>query len=113
MTTESVFINGTVGVGKSTVASQLSHLLRSSGRPHAVIDLDNVRRSWPSPENDPFNHARHADDGDGLDWHLRRAGELEAILRGADIDDCLLDASTAPPGELATKLRDAVGWQTS
>ncbi|QNE34047.1 phosphotransferase-like protein [Leifsonia shinshuensis] len=47
-----VFLNGTVGVGKTSVAGALSDL---ETRPHAVIDLDEVRRFRPAPAGDPFS----------------------------------------------------------
>lgn len=50
-----VFLNGTVGAGKTTVADALSDLERRYRRPHAVIDLDQLRRLWPSTESDPFH----------------------------------------------------------
>jgi gluconate kinase len=55
MTTTALFLNGTVGVGKSTVADALGAALRAERIPHAVIDLDELRRGWPSPPGDRFN----------------------------------------------------------
>lgn len=51
-----VFLNGTVGVGKTTTADALSDLERAANRVHAVVDLDQVRRLHPSPAGDPFSH---------------------------------------------------------
>ncbi|MFF1573878.1 AAA family ATPase [Leifsonia sp. NPDC058292] len=50
-----VFLNGTVGVGKSTVARAIGDLLAAERVPNAVIDLDDLRRAWPAPSDDPFN----------------------------------------------------------
>ncbi|MEY9850873.1 adenylylsulfate kinase [Leifsonia sp. EB41] len=47
-----VFLNGTVGVGKSSVADAMSEL---EPRPHAVVDLDEIRRFRPAAARDPFN----------------------------------------------------------
>ncbi|HEY4268809.1 MAG TPA: hypothetical protein VGM94_11520 [Galbitalea sp.] len=170
---DSVFINGTVGAGKSTLAEAMSALETSAGHPHALIDLDSLRRFWPAPASDRFNHRlelenlrhvadnyrragaqhfvlagvieeaaqvpryeealqsdgvlvcrvvanaeviaaritqRHADDSPVLDWHLRRAPELSAILDAAALDDLVLDSTSASPAELATRLRAAAGW---
>jgi Zeta toxin len=52
-----VFLVGTVGAGKTTVADALSDLERRYRRPHAGIDLDQLRRLWPSAESDPFHLA--------------------------------------------------------
>ena len=173
MSTESVFINGTVGAGKSTVASRLGDLLAASNVAHAVIDLDYIRTAWPAPANDYFNHElelrnltaivgnyrdasaqrfviagvledpgeiaryraalgdgrlflcrltarpsvlrarlqeRHQNNSADLDWHLKRVGELDAILRVSDHDDYVFDTSTRTPAELAADIKAAVGW---
>ncbi|WP_226899784.1 AAA family ATPase [Nonomuraea phyllanthi] len=50
-----LLITGTVGVGKTSVADAAGDVLADEGVPNAVIDLDWLRRSWPSPPGDPFN----------------------------------------------------------
>jgi adenylylsulfate kinase len=53
-------IIGPVGIGKTSVAYAISDIfLYDYGHvlPHAVIDLDEVRREWPAPDDDPFNTA--------------------------------------------------------
>ena len=50
-------MNGTVGSGKTSVAAEIGVLFEFSDVPHAVIDLDELRRGWPAPEGDPFNRA--------------------------------------------------------
>lgn len=55
-TVESIFLNGTVGAGKSTVATATGQLLSQRALPHAIIDLDYIRNAWPAPLNDRFNH---------------------------------------------------------
>jgi hypothetical protein len=52
---DSVLLNGTVGSGKSTVAAALGDLARRHGVANAVIDLDELRRAWPAPDDDPFH----------------------------------------------------------
>ncbi|MFF1632798.1 adenylyl-sulfate kinase [Leifsonia sp. NPDC058248] len=52
-----LFLNGAVGAGKSTVAAAIGAMLETRGTPHAVIDLDELRRGWPPPEGDRFNFA--------------------------------------------------------
>lgn len=51
---DSVLINGSVGAGKSTTADRLGEELERRGVPGAVIDVDELRRSWPAPNGDPF-----------------------------------------------------------
>ena len=52
-----IFLNGTVGVGKSTVLDHVAGLWRRAEQPYAVYDLDHLRRTWPAPDGDPFNLA--------------------------------------------------------
>lgn len=170
---DTVLLNGTVGAGKSTIADALSALTAESGHRHAVIDLDHIRRAWPAPKDDRFNHElelvnlrdlvinyrnvgvehfilagvveqatevpryeaalqsrgllmcrleadaatlmrrlslRHADSPTELDWHLRRAGELAAVLQFAAIDHFVVDTSGGAPMVTATKVKEKAGW---
>jgi adenylylsulfate kinase len=51
-------IIGPVGIGKSTVADAISEIFRSDyALPHAVIDLDHIRRCYPAPDDDVFHIA--------------------------------------------------------
>ncbi|MBA3524574.1 MAG: zeta toxin family protein [Geodermatophilaceae bacterium] len=63
-----VLLTGTVGAGKTTVAAAVGDLLMAAGVPNAVVDLDELRRSWPCPPGDPFN----------LDLELRNLGPVAA-----------------------------------
>lgn len=158
-----LLVNGTVGVGKTSVAGAIGRRLMSRGLPGLMIDLDGLREAWPSPPDDPFNvqltlrnlvslsrHGveagaryvvlagvlesrderaryvealrmpltvcrlradpavvserlvhRHADDPDGLAWHLCRSHELAQILDRAQPDDFVLDATRASVREIA------------
>jgi broad-specificity NMP kinase len=46
---DTVFIDGTVGVGKTSAGEALSALQADTDHSHAFIDIDTVRRLWPSP----------------------------------------------------------------
>jgi adenylylsulfate kinase len=48
-------VNGTVGVGKTSVAEAIGAVLGLDGVPNAVVDLDWLRRAWPAPIDDRFN----------------------------------------------------------
>lgn len=53
-------IIGPVGIGKTSVAFAISDIFQydyDKVLPHALIDLDDVRRAWPTPKDDPFNMA--------------------------------------------------------
>ena len=50
-------ITGPVGVGKTTIAGDISTLLADAGIPHACVDVDALRDAWPAPPDDRFNTA--------------------------------------------------------
>ena len=167
--TAALFLNGTVGSGKSATADAAGDLLAERGIPHAVIDLDALRRVWPAPAGDPFQtalelanlrdyatnataagagvlvlagvieeasalpryedavggpvtlvrlragageverrlRARHADDPEGLRWHLDRRGELEAVLDAAGLPGPTVPTEHRTPPEVAEEARRA------
>jgi chloramphenicol 3-O-phosphotransferase len=51
---DAVWVNGSVGAGKTTTAEQLGDELERRGIPGAMIDVDCLRRAWPSTPDDPF-----------------------------------------------------------
>lgn len=50
-----LLITGPVGVGKTTVGSEISELLNGQETPHALVDMDCLRDCHPSRANDPFH----------------------------------------------------------
>lgn len=68
-----IFINGTVGAGKTTTANNVGELLQELGASHAVIDLDWLRNAWPAPPEDRFN----------LELQLRNLAPVAANFRAA------------------------------
>lgn len=79
---KAVFINGTVGAGKTTTACALSDLLSESRSPHAVIDLDQIRLLFPPPPGDPFQHEVELANLRALATNYRAAGAVRLILAG-------------------------------
>jgi len=47
--TEVLFIGGRAGVGKTTVAAEVSHLLAAAEVHHALIEGDNLDQAYPEP----------------------------------------------------------------
>ena len=111
-----VFINGTVGVGKSTLADALS---AGESETHAVIDLDQIRRLSPSPQMDPFNHELELRNLRSLSGNYRAAGarrfivagvieessEVARYLEALDARGMLVCRLTANPEVVASRLR--------
>lgn len=49
-----LFITGTVGVGKTSVAGEVSEQLDKAGVAHAFVDIDSLRWCYPRPPHDRF-----------------------------------------------------------
>ena len=49
-----IFISGPVGVGKTSVAQELSGLLVTRSIAHTFVDLDALTYTYPRPSYDPF-----------------------------------------------------------
>jgi hypothetical protein len=47
-------ITGPVGVGKTSVAFEVSERLDAAGVAHALVDVDTLRWCYPRPPGDPF-----------------------------------------------------------
>jgi hypothetical protein len=79
---DAVLLNGTVGAGKTTTAGALGDLLAARGVPHAVVDVDELRRLWPSPDGDPFQQAVALRNVAALARNYRDAGATRLVLAG-------------------------------
>ncbi|WP_345447811.1 AAA family ATPase [Arthrobacter gyeryongensis] len=82
MDLESVFLNGTVGAGKTTTGEALHWLLADDGISNAVIDLDELRRSWPAPATDRFNHELELRNLQAVAGNYRDVGVRRFIVAG-------------------------------
>ena len=77
-----LFLNGTVGAGKTTVAGAIGAVLRDQGIPHAIIDLDALRDAWPAPADDPFNSALELRNLAAVVANYRQVGVTHLVLAG-------------------------------
>src|SRR5688500_5736343 len=77
-----LFINGTVGAGKTTTANEIAMLLQHRGIPYAIIDLDSLRNAWPSPPDDRFNLELELQNLAAVVTNFRNAGAEIFILAG-------------------------------
>ncbi|ROQ63653.1 AAA domain-containing protein [Streptomyces sp. 840.1] len=77
-----LLMNGTVGVGKTTVAEAVGDLLADAGVPHAVLDLDSLRQSWPAPPGDRFNFGVLLRNVRSIAANYLDAGAVRLVLAG-------------------------------
>ena len=94
MDLESVFLNGTVGAGKTTTGEALHWLLADDGISNAVIDLRN----------------RHEPNSQELTWHLDRSVELGEILSETQIETYVVATGPRTPQQVAQAVRALIGW---
>ncbi|MFC9536198.1 MULTISPECIES: DEAD/DEAH box helicase family protein [unclassified Streptomyces] len=77
-----LLINGTVGVGKTSVAEGVGSLLTDAGIPNAVIDLDWLRQAWPAPSGDRFNFGMMLRNLRSVADNYLAAGAARLVLAG-------------------------------
>lgn len=88
-----LLITGTVGAGKTSVAEAVGDTLSQAEEPNAVIDLDWLRRSWPSPPGDRFNSEIELRNLRDVARNYLDRGPMRLVLAGvietrADRDRC-------------------------
>lgn len=79
---DAVWINGSVGAGKTTTADQLGEELEKRGIPGAVIDVDWLCRAWPSPPDDPFQFELAVANVKALATHFHARGAQVIVAAG-------------------------------
>lgn len=77
-----IFLNGSIGAGKSRTAEAMGRKLAAEDVRHAVIDLDHVRLFWPAPADDPFNQAIEIENMTLLAQSFERHGAGVLVLAG-------------------------------
>lgn len=113
---EVAVIAGPAGVGKTTVAHEVSLQLRADGVPHAVIDTDGLDDVFPVPED----HRRLTEHNLAHVWgtfrdrgtdrllltgvYLHRPQELAWVNRATAADRVVLVELTAPGAVLAERV---------
>jgi adenylylsulfate kinase len=77
-----LLITGTVGAGKTSVAAAAGEILAEAHIPHAVIDLDELGRSWPTPPDDPFNLTLELQNLASVAHNYLAAGARRLVMAG-------------------------------
>ncbi len=77
-----LLLMGTVGAGKTTTADAVGLHLEAASVPHAIIDLDEIRRMWPRPASDPFGSEIELRNVESLAANYVEAGADRLVLAG-------------------------------
>ncbi|HVE77033.1 MAG TPA: AAA family ATPase [Actinomycetota bacterium] len=101
-----ILITGTVGSGKTSVASEVSDILISTDVPHALLDLDWLGRVYPGHPDDHHNQRLIVENLSAIWPNLRRAHARRLVLARVIEDRSGLDAyEKAIPGAAITIVR--------
>ncbi len=99
-------ITGPIGVGKTTVTQSIGQVLAEAGVPHAAIDMDWLRNSWPHPAGDRFNTRVGFSNLAAVAANFREAGSGRFVI--ADVVEARSDRESyqrAIPGAEVTVVR--------
>jgi hypothetical protein len=101
-----LLITGPVGVGKSSVLSGASWLLREAHIPHAAVNLSAIGEAWPAPGDDLWNE-RLIHRNLACMWaNFRDAGAERLLLeRVLEARSLLRHIEAAVPGAQITVVR--------
>lgn len=77
-----IFLNGTVGSGKTSTASAIGTALQKKHVSHAIIDIDQLSMRWPSPPDDPFDFELTLANVTSVAANYRAAGVQIIVLAG-------------------------------
>lgn len=82
MIVRALWINGTVGVGKTTVAAGVANQLATEGDPVAFVDIDALGALSPRPPDDPFNTRLVAKNLEAVTKNFSSAGARTLVVAG-------------------------------
>ncbi|WP_317231227.1 class I SAM-dependent methyltransferase [Clavibacter sp. MX14-G9D] len=77
-----IFLNGSYGVGKTSVLDHVGNLLAARGRPFSLMDVDWFHRSWPVADDDPDNTLVEARAIAAVWAAYRSVGPRQLVLSG-------------------------------
>ena len=77
-----LFVNGTCGVGKTTISAAAAALIADAGGAIAFVDMDALGQSWPRSIDDPFNQALGIRNLAALAENFAEAGFDSLVIAG-------------------------------
>lgn len=87
MLERALFVNGTCGSGKTTIAAAAADLVARTGDAVAFVDMDALSQSWPRPADDPFNKALGLRNLEAVVRNFTKAGVTSVVVAGVIGDE--------------------------
>lgn len=75
-----LLISGPVGVGKTAVGNEVADILEREGIPHTFIDFDQIRYTYPRPDDDPWGNRLGLQNLAGIWSNCSQAGALNLVV---------------------------------
>ena len=99
-----VLISGPVGVGKTAVGGEVVDILERNRTPHTFVDFDQIRYTYPRPDDDPWGNWLGFDNLAAIWRNCSRSGSLNLVISYVVEDVSFIDTLTRviPEGEVTT-----------
>lgn len=75
-----VLISGPVGVGKTSVGNEVAKVLERNRTPHTFIDFDQIRYTYPRPDDDPWGNQLGFANLAAIWGNCSRSGSLNLVV---------------------------------
>ena len=75
-----IIVSGPVGVGKTSVGSEIHNILGKRSVPHTFIDFDQLRYTYPRSSDDPWNNVLALENLRSIWCNCEKAGALNLII---------------------------------
>lgn len=106
MPVPTLIITGPVGVGKTSVVGEISHVLAERGLAHATGDMDDFAEFFPRPPDDPFGRTVSLQNLMAVWRNYHAAGAERLVLAEVVLGEDVLDGiREAVPGAEITLCR--------
>ncbi|MGQ7845622.1 hypothetical protein ACUNV4_14150 [Granulosicoccus sp. 3-233] len=99
-----LLISGPVGVGKTAVGNEVSEVLERDGVPHTFIDFDQLRYTFPRPDDDPRGNRLGLQNLAAIWENGSRAGALNLVVSYVIEERSFIDSllQLIPAGQVTT-----------
>ena len=108
-----LLISGPVGVGKTAVGNEVAEVLERDGVPHTFIDFDQIRYTYPRPDDDPWGNRLGLQNLAAIWENCSRAGALNLLVSYVVEEHSFIDSlSQIIPGGQVTTVQLSANHET-